>query len=142
MSRRPDAPVTASGCTTTATGQLRGAAIALSSDDKTLITVNRDVGSVTVMSIDYTSGQPALTKVAELAVGNEPWQVVLDGCNSTAYVVLRKDQKVVQITGVNTATPVVGKSVSVGSETDGPVALTPNQTAPLRRQLGRRHRSR
>lgn len=115
-------------CTKTALGQLRGSAIALTSDDKTLVTVNRDAGSVTVMSVDYTSGQPALTKVAELPVGNEPWQVVIDGCDATAYVILRQDQKVVQITGINTATPAVGKSVSVGSEPTG-LALTPNQTA-------------
>ena len=115
-------------CTTTGTGQLRGSVIALTSDDKTVVTVNRDAGSVTVMSVDYTSGQPALTNVAELPVGNEPWQVVIDGCNATAYVVLRQDQKVVQITGINTTTPAVGKSVSVGSEPTG-LALTPNQTA-------------
>ena len=80
------------------------------------------------MSVDYTSGQPELTKVAELPVGNEPWQVVIDVCNATAYVVLRKDQKVVQITGIGTATPAVGASVSVGSEPTG-LALTPNNTA-------------
>jgi YVTN family beta-propeller protein len=124
----PDTGTSAAACTTTAKGQLRGAAIALTSDDKTLVSVNRDVGSVTVMSIDYTSGQPALTNVAELPVGNEPWQVVIDGCNATAYVVLRQDQKVVEITGLDTAAPAVGKSVSVGSEPTG-LALTPNQTS-------------
>ena len=80
------------------------------------------------MSVDYTSGQPELTKVAELAVGAEPWQVVIDGCNATAYVVLRKDQKVVEITGIGTASPAVGASVAVGSEPTGQ-ALTPNNTA-------------
>src|SRR5262245_30669641 len=62
-------------CTTTAKGPTRGAAVALSSDDKTLITVNRDAGSVTVMSVDYTDGLPKMTTVQELQVGGEPWQV-------------------------------------------------------------------
>jgi hypothetical protein len=114
-------------CTTAATGQLRGSAIALTSDDKTLLAVNRDAGTVSVLSVDYTSGQPAMTLVKELTVGAEPWQVVIDGCDATAYVVLRKDQKVVEITGVGTATPAVGRSVAVGSEPTG-LALTPHNT--------------
>jgi YVTN family beta-propeller protein len=105
---------------------MRGSAIALTSDDSTLVAVNRDVGSVSIFSVDYTSGQPALTKQAELNVGNEPWQVVVDGCGTTAYVVLRRDQKVVEITGLKTS-PVVGRSVSVGSEPTS-LALTPNNT--------------
>src|SRR6185437_10217170 len=103
-------------CTTTAQGQLRGSAIALTSDDSRVIAVNRDAGTVTVMSVDYTMpNDPSLTLVAELSVGNEPWQVVIDGCDDTAYVVLRKDQKVVQINNLKT-TPTVGTSVAVGSE--------------------------
>ena len=115
-------------CTTTAKGQLRGSAIALTSDDKTLITVNRDAGSVTVMSVAYTAGaQPTMTSVAEIPVGGEPWQVVIDGCDATAYVVLRKDQKVVQITGIGTSAPALGKSLAVGSEPTS-LSLTPNNT--------------
>jgi YVTN family beta-propeller protein len=78
------------------------------------------------MAVDYTGGQPSLTKTAELMVGGEPWQVVIDGCDSTAYVVLRKDQKVVEITDLK-GTPAVGKSVAVGSEPTS-LALTPNNT--------------
>jgi YVTN family beta-propeller protein len=118
-------------CTTTAKGQLRGSAIALTSDDKTLVTVNRDAGTVTVMSVDYTDGFPKMTVVKELPVGttgSEPWQVVIDGCDATAYVALRHDQQVVEITGINTAAPAVGKSVNVGSEPTS-LALTPNNTA-------------
>jgi YVTN family beta-propeller protein len=70
---------------------------------------------------------PALTMVGELMVGNEPWQVVVDGCGDTAYVVLRKDQKVVQIKNLKT-TPSIGASVAVGSE-PASLALTPNNTA-------------
>jgi len=89
--------------------------------------VNRDAGSVTVMSVDYTlPNDPSLTLVAELSVGGEPWQVVIDGCDDKAYVVLRKDQKVVEIDNLKT-TPSVGKSVAVGSEPTS-LALTPNNT--------------
>jgi len=92
-----------------------------------VIAVNRDAGTVTVMSVDYTMpNDPSLTLVAELSVGNEPWQVVIDGCDDTAYVVLRKDQKVVQINNLKT-TPTVGTSVAVGSEPTS-LALTPNNT--------------
>jgi len=114
-------------CATTAAGPLRGSAIAVSSDDKIVVSVNRDVGTVTVASADYANG-PKLTKVAELTVGDatsEPWQVVLDACNDRAYVVLRKDQKVVAINGISTATPTVGANVAVGSEPTG-LALSPN----------------
>ena len=119
-------------CTTVATGQLRGSAIALTPDDSRLVVVNRDVGTVTVMSIVIDAGnEPVLTKVAELAVGSGtgslPWQVVVDGCGENAYVVLRNDQKVVAINNLNT-TPTVGASVSVGSEPTS-LALTPHNSA-------------
>jgi YVTN family beta-propeller protein len=111
-------------CTVTAKGPLRGSAIALSSDDSRVVVANRDTGSVTVMSIDYADGFPKLAKVAELMVGAEPWQVVIDGCDDNAYVVLRKDQQVVAINHLKT-TPIVGKRVQVGSEPTA-LALTPN----------------
>ncbi len=111
-------------CTTIAKGATRGSAIALSSDDARVVVANRDSGSVTVMSVDYGDNVPKLTKVAELPVGAEPWQVVIDGCDDTAYVVLRKDQQVVAIDHLKT-TPVVGKKVQVGSEPTS-LALTPN----------------
>jgi YVTN family beta-propeller protein len=78
------------------------------------------------MSIDYTDGQPKMTSVAEIPVGGEPWQVVVDGCGKTAFVVLRKDQKVVRIDNLDT-TPVKGLTVDVGSEPTG-IAITPNNT--------------
>ncbi len=110
----------------TSPGATRGSAIAVTPDDSRLVVVNRDSGSVTVMSIDYSDGQPKMTVVAELAVGAEPWQVAIDGCGKRAFVVLRKDQKVVAIDNID-STPVVGKSVAVGSEPTA-LALTPNGT--------------
>jgi YVTN family beta-propeller protein len=111
-------------CATTATGPTRGSAIAISPDGTRLLAVNRDVGSVTILSVDYSDGFPSMTVVKELAVGGEPWQVAIDACGTTGYVVLRKDQQVVEITGVG-ATPAIGRMVHVGSEPTS-LALTPN----------------
>ena len=114
-------------CNETATGTTRGAAIAVSPDDSIVVSVNRDVGTVSVISVDYADG-PAMTKTVELDVGagSEPWQVAIDACGKRAYVILRKDQRVITIDDLDT-TPVLGASVSVGSEPTG-LALTPNNT--------------
>lgn len=107
----------------------RGAAIAISEDDRTIVVANRDVGTVSVFRVALStdgSSPPQLTRLSELSVGAEPWQVVIAPDGETAYVVLRKDQKLVRITGLGT-TPVLAGSVSVGSEPTG-VALTPAGT--------------
>lgn len=117
-------------CTTTSTASLRGSAIAITPDDSHLVSVNRDVGTVTVSSVDYGDGQPKLTKVSELLLGDkssEPWQVAIDACGDRAYVVTRKEQSVYAINGISTATPTVGAKVSVGSEPTG-IAISPNNT--------------
>ncbi len=93
-------------CATTATDALRGSAIAITPDDKRLVSVNRDVGTVTISSVDYGDGQPKLTKVAELALGDstsEPWQVAIDACGDRAYVITRKEQNIYAINGLSTA---------------------------------------
>ena len=119
-------------CTTTAKTPTRGSAIALNSTDDRLIAVNRDVGTVTVMSVDYNNGgQPTMTSVAELNVcangtDCEPWQVVIDGCDTTAYVITRKEQRVVRIDNL-AGTPTVGAASNTGSEPTG-LAITPNNT--------------
>ena len=113
------------GPLTIAPGPSRGSPIATSPDDSIVVAVNRDVGSVSVFKATYPDdGSPAkLEKSAEVAVGGEPWQVVISPDGDSAYVVLRKDQKLVKIGSLKTA-PVVAGSVAVGSEPTG-VALTP-----------------
>lgn len=113
-------------CTTMIEGATRGDAVAISPDDSTIVVANRDAGTITVLSVDYSGAVPTLTKKAELPVGAEPWQVAIDGCGDTAYVVARKDQKLVKIENLST-TPTVGASVSVGSEPTA-VAITPNNS--------------
>lgn len=103
----------------------RGSPIALTPDDSRLVVANRDNGSVSILSVDYMD-LPAMTLVDEIAVGGEPWQVVLDRCGATAYAVLRRDQSVVEIVDV-LGVPTLGKTVAVGSEPTA-LALTPNGT--------------
>lgn len=115
-------------CAETAIGDGRGSAIAISNQDDVLVAVNRDAGSVTVMTVDYTDGDPQMTKTAEidLGKGSEPWQVAIDACGDRAYVVTRKDQKLHEIRDLRTA-PVLGKSAVVGSEPTG-IVISPNNT--------------
>jgi DNA-binding beta-propeller fold protein YncE len=108
-----------------APGPSRGSGIAISADDAIVVAVNRDSGSVSVFTTTFPEdGTPAtLTKTAEVPVGAEPWQVALSPDGDAAYVVVRKDQKLVKITGLK-GTPTVAGSAVVGSEPTG-LALTP-----------------
>ncbi len=113
-------------CSTTKLGETRGSAIALAPDDSALVITNRDVGSVTVMSVQYEDGLPQLQKGPEFDLGadSEPWQAVVDGCSDRAYVVLRNANKVVAINDVSTD-PTLGPEVDVGSEPTG-ISISPN----------------
>jgi hypothetical protein len=115
------------GATVFATRPSNGSAVAISQDDAVGVVVNREAGSVTVLALTYPAGAPAqATVVGEVSVGaaSEPWQVVIAPDGNTAWVALRKDQKVVAIENLRTA-PVAGASVAVGSEPTG-IALTPS----------------
>jgi YVTN family beta-propeller protein len=104
----------------------RGSAAALSPDDATAVIVNRDVGSATVVSIQYPSNAPPTGHfVREVLLGNgsEPWQAVVLPDNDSALVVLRKDQKVARIRYLRTQ-PVLDGIVTVGSEPTA-IALSP-----------------
>ena len=104
----------------------RGSAAALSPNDATAVIVNRDVGSATVLALQYPTGAPPtaqLTREVLLGTGSEPWQAVVSPDNETAYVVLRKDQKVARIRYLSTH-PVLDGTVAVGSEPTS-IALSP-----------------
>jgi YVTN family beta-propeller protein len=107
-------------------GPSRGSPIALSDDEQVAAVVNRDVGSVTILTVSYVDGKVTTTKsLAEVDVGkgSEPWQVVIAPDNDTAYVVLRRDQKLVRIRHLSTK-PEVDGYAPVGSEPTS-VALSP-----------------
>lgn len=108
----------------------KGAAIVLTQDETIAAAVNRDVGSLSVLSVSgsykdkYTSVQPKLIKELDLGRGSEPWQVAMGADDETAYVVLRRDQKLVKIGNLK-KDPKVLESVAVGSEPTS-VALSPS----------------
>ena len=103
-----------------------GSAIDISEDDAILVTVNHDVGTVSVFDVVTDAGKATVTRKAEVAVCAEPSQVVLAPSGDRAFVVCRKDQKVVRVDALRTA-PVKGPEVAVGSEPTS-IALTPKAT--------------
>ncbi|HMJ14935.1 MAG TPA: YncE family protein, partial [Polyangiaceae bacterium] len=120
------APYPEAGAPLVYPGATRGSAIALTPDDRYAVSVNRDVGSVTVLSVAYPDGKaPVLTKRAEVALGagTEPWQVAISPDGKYAYVVLRQSQELARIEDLS-GTPKLGKCVKVGSEPTA-VALSP-----------------
>jgi DNA-binding beta-propeller fold protein YncE len=120
----PDAS-TEAGKPKVSTTPSHGSTIALTSDDSRLVVANHDVGTATVFSVDYASAAlPALSKLAEIAVGGEPSAVAVHPDGDTAFVLSRKDQKLVKITGLQSMTPVKAAEVAVGSEPTG-IAMTP-----------------
>ena len=107
----------------------RGAAIALTYDETVAVVVNRDAGSVSVLSVGYDEGThvakaPKLVREIDLGKGSEPWQVVVGPDDDTAYVVLRRDQQLVKLVKLKSYPEVYGK-VAVGSEPTS-VALAPS----------------
>ena len=107
-------------------GPSHGSAVALSPDDSVAVMVNRDVGSVSIFDITYPqTGSPVVTRKKELSLGagSEPWQVVVAPDGVTAFVLLRKDQKLVKIGDLKGDPKDVGR-LAVGSEPTG-LALTP-----------------
>lgn len=108
-------------------GPSRGAAVAVSEDDAVLVVTNRNAGSVSVLTMAYEAGAPKATKVdVDLGAGSEPWQVALSPDGDTAWVVLRRDQALVEITNLRTA-PKAARRAETGSEPTS-VALSPTAT--------------
>jgi hypothetical protein len=97
----------------------RGAAVALTPDDSIALVVNRDVGSLSVLALEFDDKQASkglrLTKELQLGEHSEPYQVVVGPDGDSAYVVLRRDQKLVKI-GKLASAPYVVDGVQVGSE--------------------------
>jgi len=101
-----------------------GSTADISEDDSILVAVNSDLGTVSIFDVTYAAGAaPTLTKKADVKVDGEPAQVALTPDGNRAFVVLRKDQKLVRIDNIRT-TPAKGPEAKVGSEPTS-VALTP-----------------
>lgn len=105
-----------------------GSPIDISEDDAIVVAANTDVGTVSVFDVTYsgTGAPPTLTKKAEVQVCAEPTSVALNPAGDRAYVLCRKDQKLVRVDSLR-GTPGKGTEVTVGSEPTG-LALTPKAT--------------
>jgi hypothetical protein len=102
-----------------------GSAIAITKDDRWAVAANRTAGRVTIFRLDL-AGMNQATKVADLDVGktSEPWAVVIGNDDNTAFVILRKDQKVLKINNLRGAYAINAIRAPTGSEPTG-IAISP-----------------
>src|SRR5260370_9483571 len=109
-----------------AIGPSRGSPIALTPKDEYAVVVNRDVGSVSILALSYAMPDaPSATKVAALSTRacSEPWQVETSPNGKHAFVVLRREQRLVLIDDISPRAE-IGPSAQRGSEPTC-LALTP-----------------
>lgn len=103
----------------------RSSSIALTSDDRKLVVVNRQNDSVSVIEVRNPSGNDSQTLIAEVPVGKEPRFVAIDPDDHYAYVSNAVDGTVTVI-DLSPAVPAVsGHPIQVGTEPRG-IAITPN----------------
>lgn len=118
------APVDAPRPLRARTTPTEGGAVAVSADDAVVVAANRLAGSVAVFGVSWGSDGPTPTRRALLPFNDgEPWAAVIGADDDTAYVVLRRAQELVEVTGLR-GTPQVGRRVRVGSEPTG-LAISP-----------------
>lgn len=96
----------------------RSATIALSSDDALVAMVNPEDDSISVFSTDD------YTRLSKVPTGDEPSSIVIHPDNTRAFVANRAAATVVEVSDIDTGSPVVSDPVEVGSEPTG-LALSP-----------------
>ena len=112
-------------CAETASGPTRGSTIALSADNRTLVALTRGYdGYVSVFDLDPETIPVTAAPPRYLWVGAELSQLAIDACGTRAYVLLRKNQTLLEIVDLK-GDPRTGREVAVGSEPTG-LALSPN----------------
>lgn len=107
-------------------GPSRSSAVAITSDDRVAVAVNRSAHSVTVFRLTGRSPLSA-ERVVELSTGagSEPWSVALSPDDDTAYVALRREGQLVRIDGLHGTPTLSATRARVGAEPTG-VALSPS----------------
>ena len=105
----------------------RSTTIALTSDDRRSVLVNRETQSLSVIEVRDQNGLDTAKLLAEVAVGNEPRFVALSPDDHEAYVTNALDGtvSVVSLLGPDAFTVVA--EIPVGTEPRG-LAMTPNGT--------------
>jgi YVTN family beta-propeller protein len=96
----------------------KGGTIDLTSDDKTVVMVNPEAGSIAIFDATTQARRATLT------TGGEPSAIVIHPDGVTGFVANRADATVVKVAGLDGATPAVAASVAVGAEPVG-LALSP-----------------
>lgn len=117
----------------TRVGNTRGGPIVVTRDEQVAVATNRSAGVVTVLRLDPTKGaaglvtnkteldldalpdRPPATTTRAIGAGSEPWAAVIGVDDDSAYVIARRDGRVVRIVGLHTE-PKVDSWVNVGSE--------------------------
>ncbi len=107
------------GTAATLKGASRSSTLAVSDDDKHVVMVNPEDGSISVIDTSLES------LVSRTKTGGEPSSVVLSSDGKSAFVANRADATVVRVDGIGEETPAISATVDVGSEPTG-VALSPN----------------
>ncbi len=99
--------------------------IVVSADQRLAVAVDRDGQSVSIL--DLAPATPSLTRRVTLSLPGEPWSVVLGNDDDTAFVILRRSQKVVRITTLRSSPTIDATMGTTGSEPTG-LAISPNGT--------------
>ncbi|MFO0652831.1 MAG: hypothetical protein U0326_41830 [Polyangiales bacterium] len=104
----------------------RSGAIALTRDDRIAVTANRTADTVSVLAIS-TGLSPAALRIAEVPTGanTEPWQVAMGPDGDSAYVLLRRGQRVAKLSRLRSALPVFGATRAVTGSEPTSMALSP-----------------
>jgi YVTN family beta-propeller protein len=111
----------------TFSGPTHSSTIALTTDDRRLVVVNRETNSVSVFEVRSANGGDTQEKLAEVAVGQEPHSVALSPNNSRAYVTNTASGTVSVIALRGDDAFNVVDEIEVGTEPRG-IAITPNGT--------------
>jgi YVTN family beta-propeller protein len=105
----------------------RSTTIALTSDDRRVVAVNRETRSLAVIEVRDQLGRDTANLLAEIAVGNEPRSVALSPDDQEAYVTDALHGTVTVVALLGPLAFRVVAVIPVGTEPRG-LAMTPNGT--------------
>jgi YVTN family beta-propeller protein len=105
--------------------QSRSSSIALTSDDKRLVVVNRQKASASVFRVRADDGSDVNEAPVEVTIGKEPRYVAITPDNKRALVTNTIEGSVSVIDLAAAKPAVIGQPISVGVEPRG-IAITPN----------------
>lgn len=105
----------------------RSTSVALTTNDRALVVVNRETNSVAIVEVQDAAGNDVANVLAEVAVGQEPRYVALSPDDLVAYVVnaVSGTVSVIALQGPNAFSVIA--EIPVGIDLRG-AALTPNGT--------------